>query len=141
MNILDTDILTIVHRSKGKDFAAIEARLSMETPDSIYVTIVSFEEHMRGWLALLRRKRKIADQVTVYARLREVSDDYCHRNVLDFDEKASIRFTDLRKSRIRIGTMDLKIAAIALTLDATLITRNTSDFKKVPGLKIDDWTK
>jgi tRNA(fMet)-specific endonuclease VapC len=36
--------------------------------------------------------------------------------------------------------MDLKIAAIALANDATLLTRNLSDFRKIPGLRIEDWT-
>jgi tRNA(fMet)-specific endonuclease VapC len=42
--------------------------------------------------------------------------------------------------KIRIGTMDLKIAAIALAHGATLLSRNLVDFKKVPGLTVEDWT-
>ncbi len=36
--------------------------------------------------------------------------------------------------------MDLKIAAIAMSLGATLLSRNLADFKKVPELKVEDWT-
>jgi tRNA(fMet)-specific endonuclease VapC len=36
--------------------------------------------------------------------------------------------------------MDLKIAAIVLAHDAILITRNSSDFRKISGLSIEDWT-
>jgi tRNA(fMet)-specific endonuclease VapC len=42
--------------------------------------------------------------------------------------------------RLRLGTMDLKIAAIARANDATLLTRNTTDFQKVPGLRFEDWS-
>ena len=45
----------------------------------------------------------------------------------------------LRDQRIRIGTHDLKIASIVLAHDATLLTRNTVDFAKVPGLRIQNW--
>ena len=42
--------------------------------------------------------------------------------------------------KIRIGTHDLKIAAITLVHDATLLSGNLRDFKKVPGLKVEDWS-
>ena len=60
--------------------------------------------------------------------------------VLDFDERAGVEYQRLRRSRVRIGTMDLKIAAIVLAHDATLLSKNLSDFRKVPGLKVADWT-
>ena len=47
---------------------------------------------------------------------------------------------DLKKRRVRIGTMDLRIAAIALSRDLTVLSRNASDFSKVPDLKVGDWT-
>jgi tRNA(fMet)-specific endonuclease VapC len=53
---------------------------------------------------------------------------------------AAEEFQRLQKTRIRIGTMDLKIAAIALTSNATLLTRNLIDFRKVPDLKVEDWS-
>ena len=59
--------------------------------------------------------------------------------VLDFDDRAGIEFERLKSSRIRVGTMDMKIAAISLALGATLLTRNTRDFAKITGLKIADW--
>jgi len=40
---------------------------------------------------------------------------------------------------VRIGTMDLKIASIALSRDLVLLTRNDQDFIKVPDLKMEDW--
>lgn len=40
----------------------------------------------------------------------------------------------------KLGTMDLKIASITITKDATLLTRNLSDFKQIQGLKVEDWS-
>jgi tRNA(fMet)-specific endonuclease VapC len=61
--------------------------------------------------------------------------------VLNFDESAAERLLHLRRTRIRLGSMDLKIAAIALSRGATLLSRNLADFRRVPGLKIEDWTQ
>jgi len=60
--------------------------------------------------------------------------------VLEFDEAAAAEFQRLKQSRLRIRTTDLKMAAIALTHDATLLSRNLSDFRHVPALKVEDWT-
>ena len=42
--------------------------------------------------------------------------------------------------KIRIGTMDLRIAAITFAHDALLLSKNLTDFRKVPGLHVEDWT-
>ena len=42
--------------------------------------------------------------------------------------------------KMRVGTMDFRIAAIALAHDALLLSRNLTDFRKVPGLRVEDWT-
>jgi tRNA(fMet)-specific endonuclease VapC len=61
--------------------------------------------------------------------------------IFPFDKAAFERLDSLRKVRLGVGTMDLKIAAICLAHDATLLTRNLRDFQKVPGLKAEDWTQ
>jgi tRNA(fMet)-specific endonuclease VapC len=45
------------------------------------------------------------------------------------------------KTKVRVGAMDLKIAAVALANSVAVITRNIGDFSKIPGLKAEDWTK
>ena len=41
---------------------------------------------------------------------------------------------------MRVGSQDLRIAAIAIANDGILVTRNRRDFEKVPNLAIADWT-
>jgi predicted nucleic acid-binding protein len=51
-----------------------------------------------------------------------------------------IALQHLRAARMRVGTLDLKIAAIALTKGLTVLTRNRSDFGRVSGLAVEDWS-
>jgi tRNA(fMet)-specific endonuclease VapC len=141
MLVLDSDLLTLVQRKSGEAYDRLDARLEEAfTSEVIAVTIISFEEQMRGWLAYIAKARAPERQVVAYARLRELFEDYRVRTILDFDQRAAERYRELARSRLRVGTMDLKIAAIALANDATVISRNLSDFRRVPGLRVEDWS-
>lgn len=56
-----------------------------------------------------------------------------------FDDIAADRFEQLRAGGVRIGSMDLKIASIALVHDAFVLSANLHDFQKVPGLRAENW--
>jgi len=58
---------------------------------------------------------------------------------MPFDDAAADRFESLRAGGLRIGSMDLKIAAIALVHDALLLSANLEDFEQIPGLRLDNW--
>jgi len=60
-------------------------------------------------------------------------------SLLPFDADAAAKFKSLQRLRLRAGTMDVKIAAICLTHDLTLLTRNVRDFDGIPSLRIDNW--
>ena len=62
--------------------------------------------------------------------------------MFDWDAEAAARFQQFRAQGIRIGAQDLKIACITLDHDAMLLTRNTVDFAKVPGLRFENcWSE
>jgi len=61
--------------------------------------------------------------------------------VLQFDPSTAAELDSLRSKKIRIGEMDLRLAASALSRNLVVVTRNSSDFSKVPGLRIEDWTR
>lgn len=54
MIILDTDALSIIQRGAGRDYGVLAGRLDT-ADDEVVVTIISFEEQMRGWLAFIAR--------------------------------------------------------------------------------------
>ena len=96
---------------------------------------------MRGWMALLANTPDVKRQVDAYSRLPKHLQLYCSVPLLNFSDLAAERFIELRRQKIRIGTMDLKIAASCLCENAMLLTRNTIDYSKPPGLRFEDWTR
>ena len=71
----------------------------------------------------------------------EYYEFFARWTVLPWDTAAAESFANFRRQGIRIGSMDLKIAWIALAHDSTFLTRNTSDFARVPRLNFEDWTR
>ena len=60
--------------------------------------------------------------------------------IVNFDAMADNYYLELQGQKIRVGTQDLRIASIALSCNAVLVTRNRRDFAKVPNLILEDWT-
>ncbi|NLY00939.1 MAG: type II toxin-antitoxin system VapC family toxin [Rhodopirellula sp.] len=139
--VMDTDHLVILQRRTQPAFRNLLSRLRGKTSTDIFVSIISFHEEMQGWLALLNRARSAQQIVLAYRELEQLGRSFFEMNVLAFSEEAQRKFDELRQNRVRIGTMDLRIASIALVEGATVLTANTIDFQKVPGLAIEDWTQ
>jgi tRNA(fMet)-specific endonuclease VapC len=140
MFVLDTDHMSLLEWG-GEGSAVLRERLADVDSDDVATTIISYEEQMRGWMAYLARARSTEQQLAAYQRLRRHLENYRQITILDFDRPAAAEVQRLHRARIRIGTMDLKIAAIVLSRDATLLSRNLVDFARVPGLKVEDWSR
>ena len=137
MLILDTDHLAELERvtSSGRQLAQ---KLD-ESGDEIVTTIISAEEQLRGWLAQINRLRDPHRQIEAYGRLQGRLEFFAAWRLLPWDGPAATRLQSLQDQRVRVGTMDLKIACIALAHDGTLLSRNLRDFRKVPALKVENW--
>jgi tRNA(fMet)-specific endonuclease VapC len=140
MLVLDTDYLSLLQWSAHIGRDQVLARIRLTHAEEVATTIVTYEEQTRGWIAVKASAKTVVQEIAAYSRLKRHLDDFREVPVLDFDSRAGVEYQRLRQLRIRVGTMDLKIAAIVLADDATLLTKNLADFRKVPRLKIEDWT-
>ena len=138
--LLDTDHISFLQRRAGAEYSAIAARMSQYAATDFASSVVSFHEQVLGAHALLNRARTLGDVIHGYAVLSEVAQSYATRRVLDFDAAAAAVLANLQGQRIRIATMDLRIASIALSQKLILSTRTVRDFGRVPGLVTEDWT-
>jgi tRNA(fMet)-specific endonuclease VapC len=123
--LLDTDHITFLQKRRGPEYAALIARMA---------------QHVPADFALLNRARTTARLIRGYVFLLEILQSYATSPVLPFDAAAAYVFDGLQTQKIRVATMDLRTAAIALSQKLTLLTRNTRDFSRVPSLLTEDWT-
>ena len=138
MYIFDTDHLSVLQR-QGNSAQPLLHRLQLNT-QPIAATVISYEEQTRGWMKYFAQAKNLEQQVIAYQRLQQHAINYCSITLLPFDLRSSEHYQQLRKQYPRLDTMDLKIAAIVLVHDATLLTRNQKDFSQIQGLKIEDWS-
>jgi len=137
--LLDTEPMTVLER-EGPEVELLKVKLATVPLDDIGTTIISYEEQTRGWLAYMARMPTEEARIRAYVFLKRHVEIYCRVAIVQYDERSAAEFARLKQSKIRIGTMDLKIAAIALANEAILLTRNLTDFGKVPDLRVEDWS-
>ena len=138
MILLDTDHLSIHAFSESGQHASLASRIR-QWAEEFGTTIACVEEELRGWMAAINKKQDVSHQVFLYDQLRNLWIHLRDWTVVRFDERAADLFKSLRRQKIRIGSQDLKIAAIALTQDALLLSANLRDFRQVPGLRVENW--
>ena len=135
--VLDTDTLTLNQEGHPK----VRERAGAVPPTEIAVSVLSVEEQLSGWYTQLRQAKKADRLAWAYRRLAQNVRFLSRLAILDFDEAAIERYENLRQQKLKIGKTDLQIAAVVLRNDAILVTANTGDFKQIPGLRLEDWSK
>ena len=132
MYLLDTNIR--IYAMKGK-YPALTKKLFAVSPSEIAVSSIT--------LAVLEygcAKSKWG------SRSRNVMNMFLSAFALiPFEQIDSVRYgrlrAELEKNGDIIGPYDLQIAAQGLARGLTIVTHNVSEFERVPGLKIEDWTE
>ena len=135
--ILDTDSVTF--QQAGRE--PVLRRLARVPADAVYTTVITLREQLRGRLAEIDRTAEGPSLVRAYERLQATLLYFCRINVLPFTTAAAVRLADLREQGVRIGTQDLRIAAIVLSANGVLVTSNRRDFDRVPDLVVEDWNQ
>lgn len=139
--LLDTDHVTVIQDGVGVECSNLVGRLSRQADSDVAFSIISFHEQALGAHTYINRARNSAGLVRGYDLMDQVARTFAVLPILPFDADAALIFEQLVSNHLRVATMDLRIAAIALSRDLTLLTRNVGDFGKVPGLRTEDWTR
>jgi|ERR1043166_573174 tRNA(fMet)-specific endonuclease VapC len=135
--VLDTNHFTELALGSGLG-KRLSERIEARGADA-FSCIVAAEESLQGWIAFIRRYPAGREQVNGYARLESCLQALAKMTILPFDRTAADIFHDLQTQHRRTGTMDLKIAAICIAHEATLLTRNVGDFDGLDGLLVENW--
>jgi len=130
MYMLDTDICIYIIKRKPR---SVLKRLENLQPGQLAMSAITFAELMNG----AKKSKQVEANV---AKLNELGELI---QICPFDQKAAIFYGDVRSTLEKkgniIGSNDLLIAAHALSLDWILVSNNEKEFKRVDGLRIENW--
>jgi len=141
MIILDTDVFSLLELPDSPEYLRLRARIAqLDPPQPVVTTVITYEEQSRGRLACVNAAHSPQQLAVAYAHLRQHALNYRQIPIIPFDAAAAQTAAQLQKSRLRLGTLDLRIAAIVVNHNALLVSRNLRDFRKVPQLRVADWT-
>jgi len=130
ITFLDTDICISILRGKNPELEARLRELSMievEIPSVVAAEL---------WVGVFKAEHAIRAEAKLNLFLKNLK-------TAEFDEGAAIRYgeirADLETRGVTIGGNDLLIAATVLSRNGRLITRNQSEYVRVPGLRVETW--
>lgn len=130
--MLDTNICVYLIKRKPE---RLIKRITKHSPEDIVLSSITVSELYYGVQKSMNKKQNM-EALNLFLEPFEI---------LSYDSEAAKIYgkirSDLERKGTPIGSMDLLIAAHALSLGLTLITNNTREFKRIRGLKVIDWTR
>lgn len=133
--LLDTDICSYILRARDLSLLAVVEEKARAGAD-LSISVVTYAEMRLG-----------AERSRNAERYNAAIRTFCERlsGVLAWDRSAADRFASLQARLIAtgrpIGTNDAMIAAHAISLGRVLVTNNEKHFSRVPGLRVENWTR
>ena len=140
MTILDTDIVSLLEK---RDETVRARAAAAREAGPVTIAIVTRIERLRGRFDAVFKADSAANLLLMQTRLIETEKFLASFVVVPLDSVSGGHFARLsvNKPTRSMGRGDLLIACIALAHNAAVATRNVKDFRQVPGLKLEDWTK
>ncbi len=128
--LLDTNICIALIRHKP---AALIQQLISQQPGDVGISSITLAELVHG----------AEKSAQVERNLSALQQFLLPLELADFDQRAALAYGKIRAELERdgqiIGSMDMLIAAHALSLDVILVTNNLREFQRVNGLTLEDW--
>ncbi len=128
--MLDTNVC--IHIMKNKPLSVMERFRQHESSD-VCISAITYAELCHG---IDKSRNREQNRLALSVFLAGIQ-------IIPFDARAAIQFgslcTRLELAGTPIGVMDTLIASHALSLGLTVVTNNTRDFSRVPGLPVEDW--
>lgn len=134
--ILDSNTITLLKYKKPQIILA----LRRHGEDEVGVSSVSVDEFLTGWYSKYRKVRTNSQRAIASAGLAEAVMILRRFPIWPDSENSLDAANRMFKAKLNIGKMDIRIATIALELDATVVTNKIRDFSRVLGLKVEDWS-
>ena len=130
--MLDTNIC--IYTIKKKPIEVVR-RLKKKHVEEIGISSITLSELEYG---VMKSSKQNQNKLAIMEFLAPVE-------ILPYDDIAALKYGEIRAYLERkgtpIGSLDTLIAAHALSIGCTLVTNNDSEFGRVPGLKVENWTK
>jgi len=134
--VLDTDMVSLLQHGHPR----VAARCSARSPHELAITVISLEEQLSGRYSMIRKAKQPAVLARAYQNLIDKILFLARLPILPFSLSAIARFQYLIGLKLNVGRMDLRLAAIVLEHQGVLVTRNSRDFARIPGLVLEDWS-
>jgi tRNA(fMet)-specific endonuclease VapC len=134
--VLDTDIFSLYLAGN----AIVIRKIAAHATADVVLSIITVQELWTGaWTPILRAKSP-TQTADAYRRLTDTMNEVRNWPIVTFPESALLRYNAFKKQKLNVRGNDMRIAAIALDLSATVVTRNVRDFGRIPGLTLEDWS-
>ncbi|MBD2498049.1 type II toxin-antitoxin system VapC family toxin [Nostoc sp. FACHB-280] len=138
--ILDTDHVSLLLQGNQ----AVISKVAQVYPN-LAITIITVQEIFNGWVVKINDRTESKNLVNLYTKLWTTQEYFKGVRILNFDNSAYSYYEKLLKENQQLNKKrlqkDLRIAAIALSTNAVMVSRNHKDFSQIPDLVLEDWTQ